>query len=136
MKKYKILSIFYLILSLVLIFFMQEMFLTVTLNHFGEKGTGYNISVEAESPTIKYQYFNKFLEKEVNIVRTLNASSLKDKFLNKKDITIYYTKYYPYRPRIEGLSDSSSFIGSFIGLIAGIVLFIISLKEMFFKPKK
>ena len=130
MKKSNILSVLYLIVSTVMIFFMQEMFLTLVFNNFGQKGVGYNISVETESPTIRYQYFNKFLGKEIKIVRTLEANSLKERFLNKKNITIYYTKQYPYRQRIDLLPDFSSFISSFIGLLAGIVVFIISLKEI------
>ena len=136
MKESKILSIFYLILSIVIIFFVQEMFLTVVFNHFGEKGTGYSISVETDDPTIKYQYFNKFLGKEIKIVRTLDANSLKERFLNKKNITIYYTGQYPYRPRVDGLNDFSAFISSFVGLLAGLVVFFISLIELFFKSKK
>ena len=136
MKESKILSIFYLILSIVVIFFLQEMFLTVVLNHFGQKGSGYNISVDNPNSTIKYQYFNKFLEKEIYIVRTIEADPVREKFSNKKNITIYYTEQYPYYPRVDGLSDFVSFISSFGGLLAGIVVFIISLKELFFKSKK
>ena len=136
MKKSKILSIFYLILSIVIIFFLQEMFLTVVLNHFGQKGTGYNVSIDDTNSTIKYQYFNKFLEKEIIAIRTIDADPLREKFTNKKNVTIYYTEQYPYRPRVDGLSDFIAFISSFGGLLAGIVVFIISIKELFFKSKK
>jgi hypothetical protein len=136
MKRSKISSVLYLIFSIVIIFFIQEMFLTVVLNHFGQKGTGYNVMVDTESSTIKYQYFNKFLEKEIYIVRTPSINSLTEKFLNKKSITIYYTEQYPYRPRVDGLNDFPAFISTFVLLLAGIVVFIISIKELFFKSKK
>jgi hypothetical protein len=135
MKESKILGVFYLILSIVIIFFMQEMFLTVVLNHFGQKGTGYNVSIDDTNSTIKYQYFNKFLEKEIIAIRTIDADPLREKFSNKKSITIYYTEQYPYCPRVDGLPDFSAFISSFLGLIVGIVVFIISIKELFFKPR-
>jgi hypothetical protein len=112
------------------------MFLTVVLNHFGQKGTGYNVMVDTESSTIKYQYFNKFLEKEIYIVRTPSINSLTEKFLNKKNVTIYYTEQYPYRPRVDGLPDFPAFISSFFVLLGCIVVFIISLKELFFKSPK
>ena len=136
MKESKILSVFYLILSIVIIFFMQEMFLTVVLNHFGQKGTGYNISIDNTNSTIKYQYFNKFLEKEIIAIRTIDADPVRENFSTKKNITIYYSEYYPYRPRVDGLNDFSSFISSFIGLLTGVVVFVISLKELFFKSTK
>lgn len=135
MKESKILSIFYLILSIVVIFFLQEMFLTVVFNYFGQKGTGYNVSIDDTNSTIKYQYFNKFLEKEIIAVRTIDADPEREKFSTKKNITIYYTKQYPYRPRIDGLNDFSAFIGSFVPLLVGIVVFIMSIKELFFKSK-
>ena len=136
MKKSKISSTFYLIFSTILFFLMQEMFLTVTLNHFGQKGTGYSVSIDNTNSTIKYQYFNKFLEKEIITIRTINSASLREKFSNKKSITIYYTKQYPYHPRIEGLSDFVSFISSLVGLFASLVIFIISLKDLFFMFRK
>jgi hypothetical protein len=114
---------------------MQEMFLTVVLNYFGQKGTGYNISVDTTNSTIKYQYFNKFLEKEITVIRAPSINSLTEKFLNKKNVTIYYTEQYPYRPRTDGLNDFPAFISSFGGLLVGIVLLIISIKELFFKSK-
>jgi hypothetical protein len=135
MKGSKILSIFYLILSIVVIFFVQEMFLTVVLNHFGQKGTGYNVSIDNTNSTIKYQYFNKFLEKEIIAVRTIDADPVREKFSTKKNITIYYTEQYPFRPRIDGLNDFSAFISSFVPLLGAIVVFIISLKELLFKSK-
>jgi hypothetical protein len=135
MKKSKILSVFYLILSIVIFFFMQEMFLTVVLNYFGQKGTGYNISVDTTNSTIKYQYFNKFLEKEIIAIRTIDADPVREKFSTKKNITIYYTEQYPFRPRVDGLNDFSAFISSFVPLLGAIVVFIISLKELFFKSK-
>lgn len=135
MKESKILSIFYLILSVVIIFFMQEMFLTVVLNHFGQKGTGYNVIIDDTNSTVKYQYFNRFLEKEIVAIRTIDADPLREKFSNKKNITIYYTEQYPYRPRIDGLNDFSAFISSFVGLLVGIVVSIMSMKELFFKSK-
>jgi hypothetical protein len=136
MKESKILSIFYLILSFVVIFFMQEIFLTVVLNHFGQKGTGYNVSVDNTNSTIKYQYFNKFLEKEIIAIRTIEADPVREKFLNKKNITIYYTEQYPYRPSVDGLSDFVAFISTFLGLLGSIVVFIVSIKELFFKSPK
>ena len=139
MKESKILSVFYITLSFVIIFYAQEMFLTVVLNHFGQKGIGYNVNVDTTNYTIKYQYFNKYLGKEITVIRAPSTHSLVDKFSNKKNITIYYSEYYPYRPRVDRLNDFSVFISSFIGLLVSVLVFIISLKEIlnpFFVKKR